>query len=407
MANDISTSFNDRQMFVTQPNWGSDITSNIDVQRRILQNMGGVKIISEINTDTPITASGDFTLSDRESIYNLLEFFNARKGGTESFWFLHPARFFILKENYSSGNGYIEVERNYGDLWTQALPSQYDWGIYIYMHNGDLICRKVTGVTDEIDRSYVYLDETIPRNITADNHFIIGRTLASRFDQNQLSIDFSSQGIGITPLRLKENYREYDEWASIEGKRQWQSVRCGNQTQDYHYGRVQIQDGSNGEIASSGDHVNIGSDGVYFYYPWIKFDNIKVPVGSTITRCDLVIWTQHVHSSKNATHQMRFGAVDNAYQIGTYSQLYNYPKTSAYSNWLWYSTDVWPQYSYHETTDITAALDEVISRPGWAEGNSVIWFSRVVQSGTTYRSFYRSSIPSYQKYRPLLRIEWV
>ena len=375
MANDISTSFNDRQMFVTQPDWGKDITSQIAVERRVLQYIGGVKIISQVNTDTPITASGDFTLFDRESVYNLLEFFNARKGGTKSFWFLHPARFFTLKENYSSGSGYLEVERNYCDLWTQALPSQYDWGIYIYMHNGDLICRKVTGITDETDRSYIYLDETIPRNITADNHFIIGRTLVGRFDQNQLSIDFSTQGIGITPLKLKENYRVYDSWTPIDGIHLWDlahpndASKCGMVRA---LGMVSPWPG--GAVISTWDSYMFNGTyaAVYYNNPYVYFHNVIIPQGATVKNATVTFLCAGDSSNyRGFDLDVCFANYDTAPDVGGGGQIFRFNVTS-YVKWHVNHNVIWIAGDRYTTPDLSASLQTVIDRPGWASNKHLL-----------------------------------
>ena len=411
MANDISTSFNDRQMFITQPDWGKDITSNIALQRRVLQYIGGVKIISEINTDTPITASGDFTLSDRESIYNLLEFFNARKGGTESFWFLHPARFFTLKENYSSGSGYLEVERNYGDLWTQALPSQYDWGIYIYMHNGDLVCRKVTGITDETDRSYIYLDETIPRNITADNHFIIGRTLVGRFDQNQLSIDFSMQGFGITPLKLKENYRVYDSWTPIDGIHLWDLAhpsaahRCGMVR-----AQSMVSPWPGGAVISTWFSYMFNGTyaAVYYYNPFVYFSNVDIPQGVTIKNATVTFLCK-LDGGGGAYYgfdlDVCFANYDTSPSIGEGGTYFYLTRTSSVK-WRISHGVIWTAGNRYTTPDLAVPLQTVINRPGWASGNGLLLCcDQHVDMGGWYSKYW--SRPDTPPSHPRLRVEWV
>ena len=419
MANDISTSFNDRQMFITQPDWGKDITSKIAIERRILQYIGGVKIISEINTDTPITASGDFTLSDRESIYNLLEFFNARKGGTKSFWFLHPARFFTLKENYSSGNSYIEVERNYGDLWTQALPTQYDWGIYIYMHNGDLICRKVTGITDETDRSYIYLDDSIPRNITADNHFIIGRTLVGRFDQNQLSIDFSMQGLGITPLKLKENYRVYDSWTPIEGTRQW-DVALSNAAYSGTAASLSLVPPHYGNIINSWfSYLMGGSYGqVYYYNSYFRMSNVEIPQGVTIKSATLTITCAHEldlgYSSgnyKGFNMDCSCADYDTSPSFSTVGVFKGLARTVVV-NWFVPTGTIWTVGERYITPDLTTCFQQIVNRPGWVSGNNIlICMDQVSDMGWVYKSWarfgYKGSDPNGDPGNIRLKLEWV
>ena len=216
MANDIGTNFAGKEMLLTEPDWIEDIGSKFTVERRLLGYDYTVGVISSLNTDAPINMEVNFPLTNHEDIYNLLDFFNSRKAKTETFWFLHPARLFTLLDAYTASDSYIKCVRNYSHLWTQGLASQYDWGIYIKMRNGDLITRKVTGIVDNASppASYVYLDETIPRDINSTNHYIIGRILIGRFDQDDIVLRLEAKNQGRSNIRLQENYRSYGAWSA-------------------------------------------------------------------------------------------------------------------------------------------------------------------------------------------------
>lgn len=418
MANDISTSFNDREMFVTQPDWGADITSKIQMERRILQQIGGVKTISELITDAPITVNSDFTLSDRESIYSLLQFFDQRKGGTESFWFLHPGRFFTLKEPYTSGSTYIVANRNYGDRWTQSLPSQYDWGIYICMHDGDLICRKVTGVTDDGDTSRIYLEETIPRNITADNHFIIGRTLVGRFDQNQIRINFSTQGIGVAPLRLKETYREYDSWNPVDGVRQWDVAPIRGTwmlwmvdhvplyTTGYYYGH----------IVNSWGAYPVG--GTYAHQVYISFatmfDYIDIEKGVTIKEATITYLSggTETYGYRGFNFDWSCANYDAAPSMATSANGWkHYARTTAVNWTVANGAEHWIEGQHITTPNLAPAVQQIIDRPGWPTANRSMMFcgDQQVDVGTVTKSFARPSggVGQQFQHQPRLKLEWV
>jgi len=215
MADDIGTGYADKEMLLIEPDWIEEIGSRIQGERRLIGYGSTVFELSSINTDAPINLELNYPIENYENKYDLIDFFNSRKGKVESFWYVHPARFFTLQSNYTADDEYINCFRNYSHLWTQALSSQYDWGIYIKMRNGDLITRKVTGITDVVDpsASYVYLDEVIPRNINQTNHYLIGKMLVGRFDNDELSLQMESNNQGIANLKLQENYREYQSWS--------------------------------------------------------------------------------------------------------------------------------------------------------------------------------------------------
>ena len=222
MADDIGTDFADREMFLTDPDWIEGIGSKFQVQRRLLGYGYTSHSLVALNTDAPINLELNYPIENHESRYDLINFFNSRKAKAESFWYLHPARFFTLEQAYPSGQGYLRCVRNYSHLWTQALPSQYDWGIYIKMRNGDLITRKVTGITDSSSPSYsaVFLDETIPRDINNNNHYLIGRMLVGRFDQDELSLKMQSNNKGLVNVKLQENFRSFSTWSGSSTSRE-------------------------------------------------------------------------------------------------------------------------------------------------------------------------------------------
>ena len=216
MADDIGTDYADKEMLLIEPDWIEEIGSRFQVERRLIGYSSTVFELSSINTDAPINLELNYPIQNHENKYDLIDFFNSRKGKVESFWYVHPARFFTLQSNYTADDEYITCVRNYSHLWTQALPSQYDWGIYIKMRNGDLITRKVTGITDGVtpSASYVYLDEVIPRDINQTNHYLIGKMLVGRFDNDELSLQMESNNQGVANLKLQENYREYQSWSA-------------------------------------------------------------------------------------------------------------------------------------------------------------------------------------------------
>jgi hypothetical protein len=215
MANDIGTYFADKEMFLIEPNWIEDIGTRFQVSRRLLGTGTTVGSLVSLNQDAPVNLTLNYPIESHQNIYELLDFFNSRKAKTESFWFVHPARFFTLQEAYSSGGSYLKCVRNYSHLWTQGLSSQYDWGIYIKMRDGDIITRKVTGITDSTVPSYsaVFLDESIPRDINLLNHYIIGKMIVGRFDQDDMSFKLSARGQGVVNVKMEENWRSLYSWS--------------------------------------------------------------------------------------------------------------------------------------------------------------------------------------------------
>ena len=278
------------------------------------------------------------------------------------------------------------------------------------MHNGDLVCRKVAGITDETDRSYVYLDEVIPRNITADNHFIIGRTLVGRFDQNQLSIDFSMQGFGITPLKLKENYRVYDSWTPIDGIRLW---NLAHPSYAYRCGVVRalsmVSPWAGAIVYNTWDSYMFNGTyaAVYYNNPYVYFANVDIPQGATIKSASVTFICELDGSPGYYGFDLDvcFANYDTAPSVGAGGAMFYFNVTS-YIKWHINHGVIWSAGNRYTTPDLAASLQTVISRPGWHIGNELLLCCfQHVDMGGWYSKYW--SRPDTPPSHPRLRVEWV
>ena len=279
------------------------------------------------------------------------------------------------------------------------------------MHNGDLICRKVTGITDETDRSYIYLDETIPRNITTDNHFIIGRTLVGRFDQNQLSIDFSSQGIGITPLKLKENYRVYDSWTPIDGIHLWNlshpdygasggAPRALSLTAPYY-----------GDIINTWYGYPFGGsyDQIYYYNIYWSFNNVTIPKGVTVIGATVSFLCY------NQGFGNPYKGFDFAFSCANYDTSPTFTSVGGWKalarttavNWSIPNGTIWIAGERYTTPNLSPAFQQIVDRAGWVSGNRImVCGDQLTDRGFTDKSWARPG-PEGSPTHPRLRLEWI
>jgi hypothetical protein len=391
MANDIGSDFADKEMLLVEPDWIEEIGSTFQIERRFLKYNISLGDISQLNTDAPINLEVNYPLYNYQSIYTLIDFFNSRKAKNESFWFLHPARLFTLQANYSSGGSYLRCDRNYSHLWTQGLSSQYDWGIYIKMKNGDLITRKVTGIVDSESPSYslVYLDETIPRDIYVEssslsNHYIIGRMLVGRFDQDELSIQLESKNQGRASVKLQENYREYESWTPIEGVRYWKIFQFDT-CHTVHSQNLSSPWGTYGIYSYYFDIL--GRDGDSWFRPYLRFLNVGIPPGASILLCKLKFkhlnndWSRYTNMVVNIS----FADQDSASDISDFLDWAARPRTTVTT---WNITGDWVPGEIYETVDMSQSLQDVIDRGGWQSGNSLILFLDTVSISGSYSMRY-------------------
>ena len=406
MANDISTTFNDKEMLLIEPDWIEEVESRFDVKRRIVGNE-----LSSINTDAPINLELNYPIQSSKNKYDLIDFFNSRKSNIESFWYCHPADFFTLKDNYTAGGSYILCERNYSHLWTQSLPSQYDWGIYIKMRNGDLIARKITGIVDQSspNASVVYLDETIPVNITADNYYLIGRMLVGRFDEDILTLQMESNSQGLANIKLKENYRVYDSWTPIEGISLWDVAMPNYGDRAGTAAALSLVAPFSGDITNSLGSYSMGGsyDTIYYYNIYIRFDNVEIPQGVTVKSARVQLVCYGENGSRGFNFNWSCADYDDQPSFGTVAAWKALNRTTTVQ-WYLANGNVWVPGERYSTPDLAVAFQDIVDRPGWVSGNGIlVCGDQISDVGYPTKSWTRPGPNETNPYHPRLILEWV
>ncbi|MEM7293095.1 MAG: LamG domain-containing protein, partial [Pseudomonadota bacterium] len=110
----------------------------------------------------------------------------------------------------------------------------------------------------------------------------------------------------------------------------------------------------------------------------IRWESAAIPSGVTITSAHVVFDVDEPNSGATSV-VIRGVDQDNAGQFGTANNtLTNIVKTSASANWD--SIPAWTAiHSKQNTVDLSAIIQEIIDRPGWASGNGI---ALVFESGT-------------------------
>ena len=134
----------------------------------------------------------------------------------------------------------------------------------------------------------------------------------------------------------------------------------------------------------------------------LRFGSLQVPPGATISRAWIQFQTDEV-STDAAALTLRAEAADNTpTYVGTNSNVSNRPVTSASSALAW-NPPAWPTVSARttaqQTPDISSlAVQAVVSRPGWAQGNAL----GIQLTGTG-----RRTAESFEgNFAPLLHVEY-
>lgn len=154
-------------------------------------------------------------------------------------------------------------------------------------------------------------------------------------------------------------------------------------------------------LTSSDLELAVDSGSALTDYVGMRFTNITVPPGSTIERA-YVQFTVDEATSAAASLTVRAHDTDDASQFTTSSgNITNRALTTASASWspLAWSV-VGEAVVAQRTPDISAVIQEVIDRPGWASGNDLA----IIINGTGTRT--AESYNGSPSAAPLLRIEY-
>jgi len=160
----------------------------------------------------------------------------------------------------------------------------------------------------------------------------------------------------------------------------------------------QEQDGSMGSTSGDLDMVVNGTD---LQVVGLRFQSLPIPQGATIVNA-FVQFQADAATSSSASLLIEGQAHDNAPAFGsTTGYLTSRPRTSASTSWVpapWAS--VGDEGSDQRTPNIANVLQEIVNRPGWATGNSMILI--ISGSGTRTAESYNGDATA----APLLHVEY-
>lgn len=118
----------------------------------------------------------------------------------------------------------------------------------------------------------------------------------------------------------------------------------------------------------------------------LRFQNLGIPAGATITNAHITfraISADSPNTNSGTTNlTIKCEAADNATAFGTIDYyLTNLTTTSAGTSW---TPGSWSTGVDYDTPDLSTTVQEIVDRPGWASGNSMVF----VIKGTGSRSAY-------------------
>ena len=155
---------------------------------------------------------------------------------------------------------------------------------------------------------------------------------------------------------------------------------------------------SNGSVSLIGNDLDLIEAGGSEQEVGLRFPNVAVPVGATITNV-YIEFTANKSDSDVTNLTFRGEAVDNA---GTFTDtdydITTRAKTTALVAW---SVPAWSTNTAYQTPDLAAVIQEVVDRGGWASGNAIALY--VTGSGSRIADAHDGNAAN----APLLHIDYL
>ena len=114
---------------------------------------------------------------------------------------------------------------------------------------------------------------------------------------------------------------------------------------------------------------------------YLRFTNITVPVGATVTNAYVTMRLDDHYGSADDTATVRLANVDDAQVPWSYSAFTSMARTTQTASWPMIAN--WPWDTQAQSPDLTALVQAVVDRPGWASGNAVGVFVEDPTPGTS------------------------
>ena len=117
-----------------------------------------------------------------------------------------------------------------------------------------------------------------------------------------------------------------------------------------------------------------------FYNVFLRFTNVTIPSGSTISAAKLKV---DFLSGSERTFQINGYDLDNVSQPSSASDGSHMYHTSANASWT-----VSASAAVHDSPEIKTIVQEIVDRSGWASGNAMMF--SIWLNATEYSSYYRN-----------------
>lgn len=134
-----------------------------------------------------------------------------------------------------------------------------------------------------------------------------------------------------------------------------------------------------GSIANnSADNIMVGegADGTSTFEMALRFTNVTIPKGTTVTHAYLHVIAHNDLTGVSCNIRITGQAADDGATFNTtYADVFGRTATTAYADWTLPTMTAGTSYSSaSQTVDLKDIITEIVGRAGWASGNHIVIF---------------------------------
>ena len=198
-----------REVLTIAPQWVEDtsVALSMDKASTRLDNNSGLFIYDMKNMNSYDIHTLQLTLICKQSINNMIRFFNRVRGRLKSFWAPSWVNDLNIKEDLDENKNYIYTDfANIADFYRlntrnkKIIIFTKDWTYYML----DILTYSYVYMQDGTKLGKIIFTQTIGFNLSIDNILMVSFMNLVRLDSDELQLNYETDSVANCTLILKE-----------------------------------------------------------------------------------------------------------------------------------------------------------------------------------------------------------
>ena len=204
MANSILDTGDITAMWLWEPDWSEEVALQGLLSKTVMQYGGSSWQLWVENYEIPKRLKMKFFINSKVKEKELLDFFTTQMGRCNKFWIPTWLTQFTPLDDINDIDVTIPVQNH---QFTQNYRG-YE-RLFILLHNGDMLVRKITGVSVVDVDEVLTISSALGRDIQTTDIAHCGLFMLARFDNDKIDLEYVTSTYSKTTLKFYELIREY------------------------------------------------------------------------------------------------------------------------------------------------------------------------------------------------------